>query len=404
MNQLQCVFLSFTLTCGASVCHASTRVEKVSQFENVNNPRIMYWFWDPALLRQDKYLADLDSIAKRSPFDLVFLTARGGLDFYKYETMRPVFTKLLDEAHKRHIKIGLQLWEKSFRNVPTGKCFSTVEEQEVTLDDTGKGILNFTAKHIREKKAQQSMLFKAWAFKKKGDGIYLSGTLQDVTGRMTITTNKPGALTCSIDGGKQLAGYTVYALTKHDYPCGDIYSGYVSSLFKDAFDQYAKIPFDGTALDEYGIINVSPPWIMGKTDTLTERFYSPAMAAQYAKRYGMDMQSSLLTMRYVPDGHEKLRMKSINCYMDLMRNGPLQVEKNFYKDSESAFGHQIFHGVHGTHHNMLLGDELWHTGANWWTLPREYGQSDEITALPTEMGIAQCAQKNILYNMLEFRK
>lgn len=400
------VFLYLFFLLGVCSCQSLTEVEEIDRFENVNHPRVLYWFWSPDVLLNERYLSDLDSIADKSPFDLIFLTARDGVNFYDYETMRPIFTRLVEKAHQRNLKIGLQLWDGGDK-IPLEHCMCLVGEKEVILDDAGRGNCELVAKHVRQNsinrhsdvKVQKSELLKVWAFKKTKEGLYAPGTLQDITSKVQSASQTPAKLTVSIDGGKELAGYSVYALAKHYYNWSDMYGGYVSALFKEAFKQYASIPFDGTALDEYTHMRITPPWLMPQDESFIERFYSPAMAELFKRKNKTDMETTLLAMRYVPEGEDSLRMSSINRYMDLMRSGPLEVERAFYKESKATFGLETFIGVHNTFHNALTGDEIWQTGGNWWTLPREYGHSDETSILPTQMGIAQCAPRNVLYNM-----
>jgi hypothetical protein len=47
----------------------------------------------------------------------------------------------------------------------------------------------------------------------------------------------------------------------------------------------------------------------------------------------------------------------------------------------------------------LVCDEIWATGIKWWSIPREYGFTDEKTPLPTQMGIAMSYHANAMYNM-----
>lgn len=391
---------------GLNSCQSETKVEEIARFENVNHPRVLYWFWTPDVLQNERYLSDLDSIAKMNLFDLVFITARNKVDFYNYEVMYPIFSNLVEKAHKKNLKIGLQLWDGGDK-IPLEHSMRMLGETELVLDADGRAYCDMTAKHVRlnsisrhsNVEVQKSELFKAWAFKKTGDGTYAPGTLVDITAKVQASSNTPDKLTVMVNGGKNLSGYSVYVLAQHYYNWNDMYGGYVSNLFREALNKYASIPFDGTALDEYTHMRITPPWSMPEEESFTERYYSPAMAKCFKEKYGDDLESALLAMRYIPQGEEKKRIKSINYYMDLMRRGPLEVERDFYNKSKSVFGEDAFIGVHNTFHNSLTGDELWQTGANWWTLPREYGHSDENSILPVQMGIAQCAPKNVMYNM-----
>jgi hypothetical protein len=46
----------------------------------------------------------------------------------------------------------------------------------------------------------------------------------------------------------------------------------------------------------------------------------------------------------------------------------------------------------------LTNDEAWATGINWWTIPRQYGMSDEDLSLPLRMGLLVAHPGNIMYD------
>lgn len=386
-------------------CNKSITINTVDRFKNVNNPIVLYWFWDENTLSNKKYLSDIDSIAKKSPFDLVFITARNGVDFYDYDRMHPIFSELVDEAHRNGIKIGLQLWD-SDNDINVDKSVRLISESETQLDYRGKASVKIYADHVRSNSVEshskvyvmKTDIFKAWAFKKDKSDSYISESLKDVTKNVKIISNTSGYAEVSINCGSELSGYYVYILVQNFYNWNDTFGGYVSNNIEEAFDYYSDIPFDATALDEYTHIRITPPWSIGD-ESFTERIYSPAMDSTYRKKYNSSISDCFLSMRYKNDGNSENQIRSINRYMDIMRSGPLKVEKDFYELSKEYFGDNTFIGVHNTFHNTLIGDELWQTGGNWWTIPRDYAHTDENCLKPTQMGIAQGCKKNVLYNM-----
>lgn len=380
-------------------------VETIDKFENINNPIVLYWFWDENTLLGKKYLSDLDSIVEKSPFDLIYLTARNGVDFYDYDRMHPIFSELVDEAHRKGVKIGLQLWD-SDNEITFAKSVRLLSESEAELDVKGRAVVKMYAKHVRDNSINRhsrvgitkTEVFKAWAFKKDKSDSFISETLKDITPNVRINKFGKEYSEFIIDCGPEFSGYYIYILTQNFYNWNDTYGGYVSDNIQRAFNKYSDIPFDATALDEYTHIRITPPWNIGN-EYFTERIYSPAMDSLYNKIYNSSMSDSFLSMRYKEDGNSENQIRCINRYMDIMRYGPLKVEKDFYRLSKEYFGEETFIGVHNTFHNALLGDEIWQTGGNWWTVPRDYGHTDENSIKPTQMGIAQGCKMNVLYNM-----
>ncbi len=386
-------------------CHNEVVVNYCDQVPNSNHPEIAYWFITPDVCENDKYLADLDSIAKNSPFDFVFLTAREGCDFYDDARMAPIFSKLVEKAHQLHLKIGLQLWNFPGK-VDEKYCQSVISETELKLDANGMATYEAVAKHIRLKNFYKTTdvtpvkteLFRAFAFKKMDEGVYEPNSLKDITPFCRTIRSKTGdRATIDINANKNLAGYTVYLMARHTYNHPDMFS-FASQSFENILRKYAHIPFDGTALDEFGYMRTTPPWEMKSEETFSERFYSDKMGSLLEGISKSTPEMTLFNARYSPANAPEIRMRAINEYMQVLRSGPLSVERNFYRFSKELFGKNCFIGIHNTFHNKLDGDEVWMTGANWWTQPRDYGQTDENSALPTQLGILLSHPENIIYN------
>ena len=386
-------------------CSNEVVVNYCDDVPNTNHPEIAYWFITPDICQNEKYLSDLDSIAKNSPFDFVFLTAREGCDFYDDARMAPIFTKLVEKAHQLHLKIGLQLWNFPGK-VDEKYCQSVISEAELQLDVNGMATYEAVAKHIRLKNFYKttdvtpikSELFRAFAFKKLKDGVYIPNSLKDITPFCKTIPNKTGdKVIVKVQTGKNLAGYTVYLMVRHRYNHPDMFA-YASQSFENILRKYAHIPFDGTALDEFGYMRTTPPWEMKDGETFSERFYSDKMGLILEKKGSSTVEMTLFNERYSPLKAPEIQMRAINEYMQVLRSGPLAVEQNFYRLSKELFGKDCFIGIHNTFHNKLDGDEIWMTGANWWTQPRDYGQTDENSALPTQLGIMLSHPQNIIYN------
>lgn len=386
-------------------CDDNVEIKVLNKMPVNVHPHIAYWFITPDLLQNDKYLSDLDSIAANAPFDMLFLSAREGCDFYDTTVMKPVFSKLVSKAHNKGIKIGLQLW--NYPNIlPEEYCQRTISEGCITLNSQGIGIYKAEAKHIRPKNfyktteisAFKTKLLRVFAFKEISDGIYDPETLKDITAFCTTDYSNDGkSALIRINCGTKLAGYSVYLLCEHIYNHPDMFV--TSQLFDKILSQYASIPFDGTALDEFGYMRITPPWEIKSHEYFTERFISPQMKLKLEKIESSPAEITLFHMRYYPKDSAQIKIRAINNYMKVLRSGVLNVENDFYKSSKKYFGEDCIVGVHNTFHNSLIGDEYWITGANWWTIKRDYGQSDEHSILPTQLGIAFCNSQNVIYNM-----
>lgn len=372
-------------------------VHVVSQMPNSRNPQILYWFITDDTCKEERYKADINHLASEGPFDLAFLTARTRVSFYDTEKMAPVFKGLVDAAHRKGLKVGLQLWPAE-DNVPMDEQEALVVEGEVQLNNEGVGNYEATARHVRFAPPTVSKLLRVYAFKKTEDGEYKEGSVRDITSLCRTIRADERSVALEIHASQELAGYTAYVMTAHYNQYGDLFSDYHKRRFRGALAAYATAGFDGAALDEFKYMPVEI-----RDDQFRERVYSPSMAAFFRKRAGMELERTLFDMRYAPAGRPEIRIRAINYYFDTLRQGPLLVEEDFVRSAKELFGPRTFIGVHDTFHNNYSGDEVWHTGLNWWALPREYGQTDEDTPMPTRLGVALSAPKAVMYNMFYAR-
>jgi hypothetical protein len=372
------------LSAGMAVKSAETNW--VSVMPPARHPELVYWFWRTNTLADGQYLRDVERIAKESPFTLTFLTDRG-VGFYNFGKMHDIFAKTVAAAHKQHLKVGLQLWEKpdsKTSHLSTSQAVALVSEDKIILDSKGHAEYSFTNNEARGRKPFRSELLKAYAFQESAPGFYLPDSLQDVSSyARTLKSDDPAQVKGVIDAPASLAGKTVYLLAAQYYNQPDLFGDVAINDFQDALQHYADIPFDGAALDEYGWMMVNP----NRDHPFRDRIYGLSFAAEFKKRTGIPLERNLFDMRFAPAGEPAVRMRAINDYFEVLRDGSLRVEQAFRQMSQKIFGEQIFSGIHDTYHNRLDGADIWRTGLNWWNLPRDYGQSDENNPYPTRTGL-----------------
>jgi hypothetical protein len=378
---------------------ARFNINYVTSFDNINHPEVAYWFFSKDMLNPVRYKGKIDSLSKNGKYTFLFLTARNGINFYDAPAMHPIFKDLVDYAHSKGLKIGLQIWDNR-SPVAIENTERLIQEGEITLDATGGGNYTTKARHSRDMKILlKSELFKVYAFKKVADGFYDPSTLKDITGECKSEVTKETVI-MSINAGAALSGYTAYILTQHYYNFSSNHSADAVARLSNGLKSYADIPFDGVGLDEFTNLRVATTWELKKAnEAFRERSYSLAMAAEFKNNTGMDLKRSLFDMRYAPAGNPAVRIKAINAYMNTMRSGTMNLERTIYQKGKEYFGPATFIGLHDTHHNSLDGDEIWQTGLNWWNVPRDYGHTDESSPTPTQLGIGMGYKMNVMYNM-----
>ncbi len=395
MNKIIACLLILTFS---NSLFAQTKIEYVPQFKNENHPEIGYWFISPNLIKDEKKIvANIDSIAKKCNYTLLFLTAREGADFYDFKLLHPIFQKLVAEGHKKGLKVGLQLWG-NYKDKTIDGSQRMIVENEVQLDVSGNADFTAKAKFIRfPDRLLKSDLFKVYVFKKTSDGFYDPTTLKDITQQCETTLPDKATVQVKIKGGDAAKNLTACIMTEEYCSQSSMWDDVEINGFGEAMDNYSDIPFDGFALDEYGNKFVARLAELNM-EPFRGRWYSTAMATAYQKATGHSLEKTLFDGRFAPEGKPEVRIKAINEYMEFMRTGALRVETAAYNKSRRVFGEQIFNGIHDTYHNSLINDEIWANGISWWNSPRAYGQTDEKTPLPTQMGVAMAHVKNAMYN------
>lgn len=372
-------------------------IQHVERIPDKSNPELLYWFISPNEIKDQAFVRDLDLIAATGTFNFVFLTQREGADFFDYRTMQPIFKDLVARAHAKGIKVGLQLWTDE-KHVPANQAQGIVVENELTLDTRARASVTAESKGVRltgsvPRVCLRSELLRIYAFRKSADGEYIPGSVVDITSDTQSTSSTPCSVTLDIKAPVALAGYSAYVMTVHYHQYPDMFSKYMSNSFNEALRAYKDTGFDGAALDEFGYMALHK----GSNEQFRGRLYSANMAAFYKQRTAQDLIRTLFDMRYAPQGDPGLRARAINNYFDMLRQGPLHVEQKFFQATTNIFGSDAFHGIHNTFHNRLDSDEIWSTCLNWWEVPRDYGQSDEITPYTTQLGIGLNHPKPVEY-------
>ncbi|MFY7899775.1 MAG: hypothetical protein ACOVNY_06295 [Chitinophagaceae bacterium] len=389
-----------------SLSNAQNNIQFIQSFPNTNHPQIAYWFFNKDMLNEIAWKNKIDSLATYSKYTLIFLTARNNVDFYDTEKMKPIFSELVNYAHKKGIQIGLQLWNSN-ENTSELACERVVIENEITLDNEGYASIYNKAKHVRAQSGKpfKSALLKAYLFKKTATGFYEPNSLKDITPKCITTVLTDSSINLQIQTNKEFAGYSVYILSQHFYKVSSNHSQEAIDKIVNNMLAYKNIPFDGIGLDEYTNLKLFATWELQRVkEPLRERLYSLDMAKKYKELYQYDIEKTLFDMRYAPANKPEVRIKAINTYMDLMRKGTLNVETAVYNYAKKIFGANTFVGLHDSHHNHLEGDEIWQTGINWWNVKRDYGHTDEGTPTPTQLGILYGYSNNMLYNMYYDKK
>ena len=370
-------------------------------------------------LANKQYLEDLDFIKENTKADYILLGPRSGVHSQNSQQCYGMYKEIVEHAHKIGLKICLHLvTHEGFYNsafitdnhpaidqvelfpIPDPKkAEALVNDIELIADENGCATYCHKPIWARSKiMPVYSKIIKAYCFEKTEEGFYLPESLTDVTEQVRITNARTNVTEFEIDLGKENSGKNVFVLLAQHYNYTAVASEW--GKFKDLIDAYADIPFDGIALDEYGYMHLNTRLVVsGEEPPFRGRMYSEDMKKYYEEVLNIDLDRMLFDMRYAPQNDEKVRIKAINTYFEVLRHLPLDIEKRVYDYSKKVFGEDIYISCHNTFHNKLAGDEIWHTACNWWDIPRDFGHTDENIEFPTRLGIMLACKNPIMFDM-----
>ena len=363
---------------------------------NARYPELVYWFVTPETLNRARYERDIQHIASDTKFDFPFLTARKGVNFLNSKEAHDAIAGIVAEAHGRGLRVGATLALQdvnSFRKFTSDDEQTAVSDGESQLDHDGSATVESSIK-LRSLRPLKTELLRVYVFRKTAPGEYDPSTLQDATTQAESQSAQPGTITVSLRLGPKYAGYTGFILATTWFNALDLFSDAYQNWIHEAIDMYRDIPLDGTALDEFGYMRLP----IAPSTVWRGHFSGRAFAEEFEKTTRQPLTRTLFETRYAPAGHPEVRIRAINIYWEFFRKGPLQAEQEFYRYSRQVFGEKNFAGIHNTYHNHLTNDEAWATGINWWTIPRQYGMSDEDLSLPLRMGLLVAHPGNIMYD------
>jgi hypothetical protein len=386
------------MACGAQARLKSleVKVRYEDPIRNEHYPELLYWFVTPETLAPQRYTRDIQHISHDTVFDFPFLTARNGVNFLDSKPAHDAVAGIVKEGHENGLRIGATLvlggGDAAKSSTPDDEQ-TVVADGESLLGAQGNGTAEAVAK-LRSMTPTKTELLRAYAFRKTGSGEYDPATLTDVTDRAKSMSPQLGTLSVSVNLGSQYAGYTIFVLATNWYGAVDLFSPAFTQWIHQAIDQYRDVPLDGTALDEFGYIRIP----MVPTTPWRGHFAGKAFRERFEQATGRPLTQTLFETCYAPVGHPEVRIRAIDEYWDFLRKGPLDVENEFFNYSRQVFGDRNFAGIHNTFHNHLTNDEAWATGVDWWTIPRQYGMSDEDLSLPLRMGLLVAHPGNIMYD------
>ena len=382
-------------------------------------PRPLLWIFETRNLKGKKYIDDLNFIKENTATTHVAISVRDGVNLGNVQQCHEPFREIVEHAHSIGLKVVFHIQPREgFYNaalftdnpapvdqvelfpIPDPKrAQAIVNDVELLTDECGHAEYLHRAVWGRSKVMPiYSEIVRAYTFDKTGDGTYDKSTLRDVTDKVRIISSRTHSTELEIDLGRDGANKTVFILLAQYYNCTATSDDW--DVIKNTIDSYKDIPFDGIVMDEYGYLPLNTAAISkGEEPPFRGRMYSRGMASYCKNELDRDLDRLLFDMRYAPVGEEKVKVKAINEYFELLRVFPLGVERKIHDYVKEVFGSDSYVSCHNTFHNSLESDEIWTTACNWWDIPRDIGHTDEDICFPVRYGIMLACKYPIMIDM-----
>ena len=381
------------------------------------NPLPVIGMWGTGLSADEmksagESLAFIDLAAKHSHYNLLTLTMRNRDRQMTDPAVHDWFKNAVEYAGEKGFKTILDLDIRhsipEFRKRYPNELQQRLWLREISLNGHGNTATDiiYDQHHgdaiYRASNAIDIKMVRVYSYEKSAKGIEPE-TILDITERcksqsavyLHVSDNRlVQRLACTIPGASRNAGRMacIISLVTLDYP--DVFSPYYLPFETAIVRQYADLPLAGLMKDKCGL-----PAVHDGNPEKNGFWFSAHRAAAYAERTGgCDLVRDSMLMYLGERGREAERQAAINRFMDMVRQRMTEIGENFYRDAKNVFGPNAFTGSHETVFPYPDAREFERNGLNWWTAPRDFAQSDEITPYCCRTSMAKKFGSPVWYN------
>lgn len=377
------------------------------------NPVILYWKWKEEAVNGGNLEKHLEDMIGRFAFDLLYVSIHHmecSFDDADLLEKAEKCEKILAE-HGRKLLLDIDIrreFEGFARRYPGVHTYMT-RFVEITLDEDGNGVVelpNGTRQRAGKNAsaAGNDYIIKAWALEELDNKSYKPGSLADITDRSVLTNedasgNGDWVTRYAVKAGKANGNKKAVVFPALGYALPNPFSPEFYEYYSYLFEKAQHLKVGGAAIDEYGYSAV----IEYEDDVFFTRHfpYTPYLSQAYGKLAGKPLEEELLHLAYAPPGDEGAALRTINYYLQTLRDVMRQNNDWFYYKTKEVFGKDAFVGVHPT----LWGDpadftiDILLNGIDWWEVRRDYAQTDELVQYPIRMALAHKWGGRVWYNM-----
>jgi len=361
---------------------------------------IIFWKWAEEDLDPHVSLPKADDLCARSCFKCVMVGLEQCVTSYDSDRAHAAIVATAERlgAHGRELVLSMDARQEGPLWADRGldHCLGWVDSIESSLDEglEWSSRLEATFDHFGSHAPVRSEALAVFGYEPgEEEGTYARMVRLD---EETVSEAEPGAVRLRVPSRP---GWRVLALAVHYASYPDIFSEYVFERQRALLERYADLPLGGVALDEWG----TPPQPQFQfRRAWTHPWWSSGFASAYREATRRDALTDLFHQRVAPESDREAQTRAILGYFEVLRQSTVAFETLHYEETKRRFGPDAFVGVHPTWWGLdedHQSFEIFKNGFNWWQVPREVGQTDEVVPMGVRLALARKAGRSPFFNM-----
>lgn len=369
-------------------------------------PVLGCWFWKEAEFEQQGYKPFLDEVSRYSDYDLLTTSLRAP----NRELTDPVVHDQILEAARYAQTLGLEmvmdldvrLAREAFRARYPDELQEMLRLREFPLSATSETVCHIKSEILNDHYTHNATPYlplsgrvvRLYAYRKTEAGIdpasvqLLGGDDYRIE---AASADEVHAVVSARSGGE---GWTVCLMAAFIHLTPDVFAPHLDEFQAEVLAAYGDVPLKGACKDEWGF----PPSFDGCPDK-NDYWYSDAMAKAYADRTDGDLLRDCPLMTYGETGREVERRIAINQFNQMVLDRNTAIEKHFYASVKRVFGDAAVVATHPTWYPYPGVQEFKKNGLDWWSAPRDWAQTDELTPYAARTALAKKWNSPVWYNM-----
>lgn len=360
-------------------------------------PVIGCWFWHPAAGEPENFKPFIDHIAGHTAYDLLTTSIRIANRQMTDPDVVDATRRAAAYAGTKGIGLVPELgfWS-SFNQAHPDEPLQLMRLLTTNLADQGEVTVETRYKtkwvHLQgwPFAIGPARAARVYSYRRAAQGAD-PGTIEDITASCRVVEERPGLIRIAIPCDEQTSGREACVLFSIDWQWPDIFNPKLPAHIHELLGMYADTGIAGACLDEFGL----PAF-----RTRNELWYSPYWASAYAERTGgRDLIHDMFLIHVGKDGHAGERHGALNHYMEMTWQQHAKAEQYFYEATKAQLGPTAYVGTHPTWIAHIDDREIRRNGLDWWSVPRDYGQTDEGTPYCVRTALAKKCGGAVGYNM-----